>query len=158
MTITDPLSIARFWSKVDVGMPAECWPWRGASTPAGYGQFRVYSNGESTHFMAYRLAYELLIGPFPEGLQPDHLCKNPPCCNPSHLDPVTARINVLRSNNAAALNARKTHCVNGHAFDEVNTFLDSGGHRQCRQCKRDIQRRYRERQKDIQITTAGWQQ
>ena len=39
--LTDPLHIARFWSKVDVGRPGVCWPWRAATNEHGYGVFRL---------------------------------------------------------------------------------------------------------------------
>jgi hypothetical protein len=70
----------------------DCWHWRGAVTSSGYGSVAYEGRLWSTH----RLAYELLIGPIPDGLQIDHLCRNKVCCNPQHLEPVTAQENLRR--------------------------------------------------------------
>jgi hypothetical protein len=79
----------RFWANVD--QSGDCWLWMGART-RGYGRFEVDGKGMAVH----RFAYELLIGPVPEGLQIDHLCRNRPCVNPAHLEPVTNRENTMR--------------------------------------------------------------
>lgn len=67
----------RFWAKVNVTNPKDCWQWMGFSTPAGYGM--VGQRG------SHRLAYEFSIGPIPEGMCICHHCDNPGCCNPAHL-------------------------------------------------------------------------
>ena len=121
----------RFWSKVAIGAPDECWPWLGYIQPNGYARFRL--NGRMV--AAHRVAYELLLGPIPEGLHIDHLCRVRHCENPYHMEPVTQGVNTLRGYGLFAINARKTHCVRGHPFDETNTFISQGG-RQCRQCSR----------------------
>jgi hypothetical protein len=81
-------------------------------------------------------------------LQLDHLCRVRHCVYPAHLEPVTPRENVLRGETVAASNARKTHCLRGHPFDEVNTchWQSRPGRRDCRECKRDHTRAYRVRQ------------
>lgn len=133
----------RFWSKVDRRGPDECWPWKAGRT-VGYGRF---FNG-MRDVAAHRFAYELVIGPIPEGLILDHLCHDHSCpipgfdcphracCNPSHLRPATHRENVLRGEGPSAKEARQTHCIRGHPFDEENTYLTPAGWRQCRICKR----------------------
>lgn len=70
----------------------DCWNWQGAVTSSGYGSVGHRGRIWSTH----RLAYELLIGPIPDGLQIDHLCRNKLCCNPWHLEPVTVQENRRR--------------------------------------------------------------
>jgi hypothetical protein len=120
---------ARFMARVDAS--GDCWLWTGGR--AGYmkyGALRV--DGRMTY--AHRVAYELFVGPIPEGLQLDHLCSVPHCVNPEHLEPVTARENVLRSRGLTAQNARKTHCKYGHPFDERNTHRFRG-RRYCRTCR-----------------------
>ena len=119
----------RFWAKVQVGQTSECWLWSGPCTPQGYGRYWAGKNKVYPH----RLAYELLVGPIPEGLTIDHLCRNPRCVNPAHLEPVTPRENTLRGYGLAALHAAKTHCLRGHPFDEENTRVYRGG-RHCRKC------------------------
>ena len=96
-------------------------------------------DGEITAY-AHRLAYELVKGPISDGLQIDHLCRNRACINPDHLEAVTQRENILRGEGVAALNARKTHCPQGHAYDEENTLILTGrqaGARRCQICARD---------------------
>lgn len=85
--------------------------------------------------MAHRVAYNLLFGPDPDGLEPDHLCRNPGCVNPSHLEWVDHKENVLRGESPFALRARQTHCVNGHEFTPENTFRQHHGTRGCLACK-----------------------
>jgi hypothetical protein len=82
--------IDRFWSKVDRKGPEECWPWLAGKSPSGYGSFSIKLRG----FRAHRVAYELEIGPIPEGLIVRHKCDNPACCNPNHLEVGTNRDNT----------------------------------------------------------------
>jgi hypothetical protein len=84
---------------------------------------------------AHRLAYQLLVGPIPEGLVIDHLCRNPPCQNPAHMECVTHRENTLRGASPHAMNARKTHCKRGHEFTFQNTYVDAKGCRSCLACR-----------------------
>lgn len=84
---------ARFWAKVDKRGPDDCWLWLANKTaPNGHGRF---STGGSM-VMAHRFAYELLVGPIPDGLVIDHLCRVRLCVNPKHLEPVTAVENIKR--------------------------------------------------------------
>jgi hypothetical protein len=72
--------VARFWSKVDVRGPDECWLWKAARQVHGYGAFRV--DGETK--ISSRFSFFLTHGRWPEGFC-CHSCDNPPCCNPAHL-------------------------------------------------------------------------
>jgi hypothetical protein len=122
----DPMSIfLRYTEKAD-----GCWRWTGYQTPEGRGVIN-FSSGK---VFAYRLAYELLVGPIPEGLTIDHLCVNPNCVNPAHLEPVTLGENSLRGSGPAAQNKRKTHCHKGHPLSGDNLYNKPGGRRQCRRC------------------------
>ena len=80
----------RFWAKVDKGI--FCWDWLGGKSN-GYGRFWV----EGRLVQAHRWAYETMVGPIPEGLTLDHLCRVRYCVNPSHLEPVTLGENIRRS-------------------------------------------------------------
>lgn len=111
----------------------ECWEWTGSTTNGGYG---VIWKGEQ-QFRTHRLAYELFIGPIPKGLELDHLCSNPPCLRPEHLEAVTHKENCLRGVSPPAENARKTHCKRGHLFSDSNTYIVPRGGRECRICKRE---------------------
>lgn len=134
----------RFWEKVEKS--DGCWLWLGAKNKLGYGSFGAGSLGSNA---AHRFAYEALVGPIPEGLELDHLCRNPSCVNPSHLDPVTHHENILRGNAPPAINARKTHCKRGHEFTPDNTYTlkssDGRDLRDCRTCRNEAQRKLRNR-------------
>lgn len=132
--------VERFWAKVD--KTEGCWNWTGVLL-RGYGQFAY----RRRMVLAHRFAYELLVGPIPDGLVIDHLCRNPRCVNPAHLEPVTPRENVLRGVGPSAVHAVKTHCIHGHPFDEANTYIRTRNGtkiRDCRACNRERQARLRD--------------
>lgn len=132
---------SRFWEKVSPDPNGGCWLWTRLCDRAGYGLFRWRRRMVSTH----RLAYLTLVGEHASGLVLDHLCRVRCCCNPAHLEPVTQRENNRRGDVRAALVARgaaRTHCPQGHAFTEENTYRPSGHGRVCRRCRADSQARY----------------
>lgn len=120
--------------KLYYGTP--CMPWPGV-IECGYGTLRV--RGKTTY--AHRAIYENVNGPVPDGMVLDHLCRNRDCVNPDHLEPVTNKENILRGVSPAAINARKTHCVRGHALTGENLFINSNGRRVCRTCARNRPKR-----------------
>jgi hypothetical protein len=119
-----------FWTRVN--KTDDCWLWRGALNSSGYAN--VFWNGRQAN--AHRVSYELSVGPIPEGLQIDHLCRVRHCVNPAHLEPVTSKINTLRGVSPLAINSRKTHCQLGHELSGDNLRLEKSGSRVCRECKR----------------------
>jgi hypothetical protein len=144
----DPLRVrtpeSLFWAKVDKFGPdgfhsqtgenlGPCWLWQGAPDSYGYGQMRI----DGRLVKAHRFAYELLVGPIPEGLEPDHLCRVHHCVHaPEHLEPVTHAENMRRGFWSA-----KTACPQGHEYSPDNTFTYRGM-RYCRECKRHRDRHY----------------
>ncbi len=118
----DLISQALFESKVDKSNLEGCWEWTGNLSPRGYGRLTIT-------LRAHRVAYILAVGPIPRGLTIDHLCFNPSCVNPSHLEAVTDAVNNSR---------KRTHtvCRNGHLRTAANTRLTKRGTRQCRACDR----------------------
>src|SRR6266436_3987369 len=129
----------RFMEKVEEPFCAhnECWVWKGSKTGSGYGQIWV----DGKHVTAHRISHELFIGPIPEGHAVDHLCRNRLCVQPDHLQALDHYANWSQ------WNLSKTHCINGHPYDEQNTYRVRG-ERQCRICRRGAVRRYQARRKE----------
>ena len=118
----------RFWYRVEI--TDTCWLWlRGRIT--GYGRFWDGQREWKAHVFAWVEQH----GPVPDGLQLDHLCRVRWCVRPSHLEPVTARVNTLRGETITAGNVLKVACPQGHLYDEENTRLYRGK-RHCRACDR----------------------
>lgn len=141
----------RFWPKVDKNgpVPAErpdlgpCWVWIAGKTGSGYGAFGI---GHAEIDLAHRWCYRLLVGPIPDGLELDHLCRNRACVRPDHLEPVTHGSNMRRSPIVpSTINAGKAFCDQGHEFTPENTRITTAGTRECKECRREITRRYRAR-------------
>jgi hypothetical protein len=138
----------RLWRYVTPGPADECWIWQGATVPFGYG---IISAGpparEGKMLKAHRVVWEIYNGPIPPGVECDHLCRNPPCVNPSHIELVSHKENTLRGTAPTAINARKTHCPAGHPYSEANTYIAPDGWRQCMTCRRLYQAMLRARRK-----------
>lgn len=135
--------VARFWAglaspRTDAG----CWLWISTPGTRGYGQMR-----SAFGYTPHRFAYEIFIGPLPNGMTIEHRCHTEDaacaggvtcphrrCCNPTHLEPVSAEENTRRGRR---WQLRKTHCPQGHKYDEANTYVDRHGHRHCRRCNAD---------------------
>lgn len=144
----------RFWSKVDKGGPVpacrpdlgQCWIWTAAltlGTRGGYGRFFFEGKSRRSH----KLAWEEEMGPVPDGLQLDHLCRVRRCCRPSHLEPVTSLENFKRGDAPAIISMmckarrgtrRVTHCPRGHDYAEHGMLQRRAGNREpnrtCRIC------------------------
>ncbi len=114
-----------------------CWLWTASVTGRGYGQIKCGDRERPAHVVAY----ESVKGEIPAGLELDHLCRNPLCVNPDHLEPVTHRENVLRGVAPMILTHHSGQCIRGHEFNEKNTYYYRRGPRKgrvafCRVCKR----------------------
>lgn len=136
-----PHFIARFWSKVSPEPNTGCHLWAAGAAGTGYGHFY---DGELNR-PAHRIAWRILRGSIPTGLEPDHLCRNRLCVNVDHLELVTRRENVRRGLAPTAVNMAKTHCIRGHYLDGFRAT----GRRYCRVCGRDAQRRKAEQHKAV---------
>jgi hypothetical protein len=139
----DPILEERFWKKVEV-QAGGCWLWTAAKNADGYGRYSIGGQDNRQLFQAHRVAYEALVTDIPAGLQLDHLCRTPACVNPDHLEVVTNQENARRSllvgrkkdPNKGSWQRAKTHCPQGHPFDEDNTYRYPSGARACRTCRR----------------------
>jgi hypothetical protein len=128
---------SRLLNKIAASDDESCWEWLGTKSAAGYGQMRVAGSRQYTH----RVSYEMFVGPIPEGLSIDHLCRNRACCNPAHLEAVTHAVNVARGERPT-----RTHCIHGHELSGRNLVIRAEG-RLCRQCGLDSAKRARQRRK-----------
>ena len=117
------LSLPRL-SRNAVVVDTACWTWTGARQSAGYGSMGM--NGKTV--LVHRYAYEMLVGPIPEGMTVDHLCSNKVCFRPEHLQLLD------RNANSRKHYAAITHCPQGHEYDVANTKLSKRGTRSCRTC------------------------
>lgn len=139
----------RFWPKVDKDGPipeyaphlGPCWLWLAAQNGQGYGVFRL---PDRRNVRAHRWAYEALVGPIPDRLQLDHLCRIRHCVNPAHLEIVTNAENARRGlpGDRSLRKVLITHCPQSHEYTEVNTYYEpQNGARQCRECRRERSRK-----------------
>lgn len=128
-----PSAEIRFFAKVRLA--GDCWEWTASLDQSGYGLFQ---GGGQRMIRSHIWSYNFFVGRVPTGLQLDHLCRNRACCNPWHLDPVTPLVNTRRGHGTG----RRTHCPQGHPYDEANTYRHPSGRRVCRICKRASQARY----------------
>ena len=120
-----------------------CWEWTGWRT-LGYGQFGIHGKVRGAH----RISYEWHVGPIPDGMEIDHLCRNPGCVNPAHLEPVTDRENKRR------VAEQRTHCPQGHPYSGDNLVIERmfrrgrvSLSRKCRTCVRATAKRGYHRRK-----------
>lgn len=112
------------------GGPDNCWLWTGDRDQDGYGRFNI----GGVHYRAHRVALTLHAGPLRDDQVPDHLCRNPSCVNPAHLEAVSPQENNRRGYSVSAINARKTHCKRGHPLAGANLINHRDGRRECRTC------------------------
>lgn len=135
----------RFWAKVEKS--DGCWLWKaGKFNKTGYGCFKC--GGVSR--LAHRFSYELSVGPIPDGLELDHLCRVKACVNPAHLEAVPRRVNILRGVSPMAKAAQRTHCVKGH---KLQPYMgpDTQRRRICKVCMRQRGREYEQRRKAARL-------
>lgn len=136
--------LGRFMDKIFYCPITGCWlwggtlngPYRGWPTGYEYGRFFI---GIDRYVLAHRFSYKAFVGNIPDSEQIDHLCKNPRCVNPAHLQSVTPMVNGKRSLNVGSVNGSKTHCPHGHEYNKENTYVYKRGNglgRTCRECSR----------------------
>jgi hypothetical protein len=120
-----------------------CWVFLGAKSPGGYG---VVGIATGRNGLTHRVTYEHFVGPVPDGLDLDHLCRNRACCNPWHLEPVTRLVNVNRG--LRAKGSLNPTCRGGHTYTDETTGWNKRG-RICRICERASSARKRQNRKAV---------
>ena len=122
--------VIRFGKSVDLTPPSGCWHWVGSLNPQGYGAFGAQGDVYASH----RFAYTVFVGPIPEGLTLDHLCRNTWCVNPEHLEPVTQAENNRRADPFRKRKPTKDACSRGHEYSEHGKMYN--GRWSCLTCQR----------------------
>ena len=128
----------KFWARVNKNGPGGCWEWTG--TKRGYAIIHYPPIGRNIG--VHRLAKIFSGADVPDHLVCDHLCRNPKCVNPDHIEMVTHRVNSLRGTSPSAACAARTHCAKGHEYTADNTWMRPTDNRRnhsnrvCRICSR----------------------
>lgn len=131
-----------------------CWIWPGSKLPKGYGTIGIKGRTRYTH----RVIFESAHGQIPTGTQIDHLCRQPSCCNPEHLEAVTPAENTRRglsSTLARARRGKKTHCPRGHVLAGDNLYVDARGYGSCKACRSLKHAEWAEKRRSNQRLTAS---
>lgn len=136
-TVSTPV-IERLMAKVEVDGETQCWVFTGSRQSFGHGLIRVGERVERAH----RVSYEHHVGPIPDGLTIDHLCRNPPCVNPAHLEAVPLAENTRRGF------AAREQCRNGHNYADAGWQVWPDGRRMCAVCYREIRNRASARRRE----------
>ncbi len=124
------------------------WLWTAYRNRDGYGT--LGKGGKYGGMMlAHRASYELFVGRIPKGTEIDHLCRTPACVNPMHLEVVIHKVNLHRGSGFASVEAAKTHCPQGHAYEGDNVVIYAGS-RVCRICHNEQSRQgYHRRRENV---------
>lgn len=133
-----PATVRVRLAETDLG----CFEWQGFINSHGYGVVRL---GPGDRRYVHRVVYEAIVGPIPEDMEIDHLCRNTKCSKPNHLEAVTHRVNILRGQTVMAAEAKRTRCPRGHAYDLVSKRGDGRTFRDCRTCRDERIRRSKAR-------------
>lgn len=140
----------RLLDKIRIDDKTGCWIWTASIGGPGYGQLSVCGRPHAAH----RLSYQVHVGEIPEGLFIDHLCRNRPCINPAHLEPVTHQVNMARGMGGKAHAQRmreRTHCKKGHPLTPDNIQWAERGKRHCKICYQTGVKERNDRRKRVPI-------
>lgn len=127
--------------------PNGCWLWLGYRMPFGHGQIGLGRKLILTH----RASWIIYRGEIPEGMCVCHKCDVPNCINPDHLFLGTKHENntdMKAKGRAKNHNTGRNHCKRGHEMSTINTYVRPDGNRQCKECRKDIMRKYDNKRRD----------
>jgi len=139
-------AIARFLNHVDFNSAAPCWLWTATKLKAGYGQFMYRGRPVLAHRFVWEFTYEKI----PAELTVDHLCRQPSCVNPSHMEIVTLAENIRRGTQGKK-KREQTHCIYGHELIGKNLYIKKNGNRRCYECSRAQYRAYYKRNHEKEL-------
>lgn len=143
--VTGGTDSERFWAKVEI--TGFCWNWTGAKGQHGHGFFNLGKETGWKGIGAHKFAWLDLMQEDTTGRDLDHLCRNPACVNPDHLEPVTHRENMYRGY-APGIRTRVTRvCKAGHNLDEVGFYTAASGRQTCKVCAAARSKRYLEKKR-----------
>ena len=145
----------RFIDKIDFNgsIPAHdpnlgpCWVWLGGqrNKEHNYGGFWAFGRG----WLAHRFSYQLWRGLIPGDLVVDHVCANPYCVAPHHLQVTDRSTNSKYSDGSGKLPLDRSHCPAGHEYTEANTYRGPAPntYRRCKTCRSEQETRRTEARK-----------
>lgn len=122
-----------------LGLSDPCLIWTG-STDGRYGT--VHYNGRSRK--VHVVVYEIIVAEVPAGQELDHLCRRTLCARPTHVEPVTHRVNLSRGNGASHVAHRTGLCIRGHELAGENIYTNPNGRGiECRTCRNERSKAWR---------------
>lgn len=128
----------RFHDKYAIDASTGCWIWTAWRNNQGYGTIGISPalSGGPKQVYAHRLSYEMHKGPIPPGLVIDHICNNPACVNPEHLQAITQKANIDRSSHPSVQRRLAGRCIRGHDMtDPTNVYMrPDNGRKACKAC------------------------
>lgn len=139
------MKLDHIYAAIEYEPNSGCWIYSGCLDRDGYGRATIRENGTRRTRIVHRVVYEAHKGKIPEGLVADHKCKVRSCCNPDHIEPVTAAENQRRGDSGKASRERalaRSACSRGHIYNEVGVYWHTDGRRRCAECARLATRRY----------------
>ena len=123
---------------------SQCEEWPGPFFASGYGRIRVANKDKRVH----RVIWERAHGSLKPHEHVLHACDNKRCINLEHLSVGSHQQNMAEAQERRRFaNQRKTHCPDGHPYDEVNTYFRPDGARTCKECNRARAREYQRRRR-----------
>ena len=120
----------RIRERIRISPITGCWLWQGGKFKGGYGS----GWWQGRDWQVHRLVWKLLKGRISRKKTLDHLCRRRNCVNPTHMEQVPLRVNILRGNSPTAIKARKVRCKRGHPLSGDNLIKYKDGRRACRKC------------------------